>query len=90
MQRVIERLSVDSPDDHIADIPLFLTSTKFEPEHYGKCASHFKKRLGLRDDQNDLWVLRNVVMNPFPTEANFLSKLAGILRNVIEEEVEVW
>ncbi len=88
-RRVVERLSVDSPEDDPSAIPFVLTSTEFSKELYDECANNFKHRLGLRKDDLDLMVLRNVVMNPFPTENNFIGKLAGIFRKVVEEEVEV-
>jgi hypothetical protein len=89
MSRVIERLSVDSPDDDPSALELVLTSTEFSKELYGDCAANFKSRLGLRQDDLDLMVLRNVVMNPFPTEKNFIGKLAEIFKEVVEEEVKV-
>ncbi|CZS94233.1 uncharacterized protein RAG0_04293 [Rhynchosporium agropyri] len=89
MRRVVERLSVDSPEDDPSTIPFVLTSTQFSKDLYDECATNFKHRLGLRKDNLDLMVLRNVVMNPFPTEKNFIGKLAGIFRDVVEEEVKV-
>ncbi|KAH8880843.1 PLP-dependent transferase, partial [Thozetella sp. PMI_491] len=83
MQRVIEALSVDSPEDDPTKIPLYLTSTEFSDKLYGECKKHFMKRLGLIDSTQDLMVLRNVVMSPFPTEGNFIHKLANILRDTI-------
>lgn len=89
MQRVVESLSVDSPTDDPTRIPLYLTSTEFSDELYGDCKRHFMKRLGLRDSTQDLMVLRNVVMSPFPTDGGFISRLAGILRETVERETEV-
>lgn len=89
MQRVVSRLSVDSPGDDPTQIPLYLTSTEFSPELYGECGENFKKRLGLKGGPQDLFVLRNVVMSPFPTEKDFISELAGIFKTVVEEEAEV-
>lgn len=88
-RRVVEVLSVDSPEDDPTKIPFFLTSTEFEHELYGDCAKHFKKRLGLAQDEVSLFVLRNVLMTPFPTEGNFIDKMANIFREVVEKEVEV-
>lgn len=56
---------------------------------YSECAQHFKKRLGLYQDDVDLVVMRNVVMSPWPTDGNFIAKLIGEFRKVLEEEVEV-
>ncbi|KAL8716503.1 MAG: hypothetical protein Q9225_006181, partial [Loekoesia sp. 1 TL-2023] len=88
-RRVVEALSVDSPEDDPTKIPFYLTSTEFEHELYGNCAQHFKKRLGLAQDELSLMVLRNVLMTPFPTEGNFIDKMVKIFQEVIEKEVEV-
>ena len=89
MGRVVETLSVDSPGDDPTKLPLFLTSTMFEPHLYGKCAETFKKRLGLKSNNHDLMVLRNVVMNPFPTQGNFIGSIASEFKKVVAAEVEV-
>ncbi|KKY21241.1 putative pyridoxal-dependent decarboxylase domain protein [Diplodia seriata] len=89
MRRVVENFSVDSPGDDPTKIPLYLTSTEFSPELYGDCARKFKERLGLRDDNEDLFVLRNVVMSPFPTEKDFITELTTIFKKVVEKEVTV-
>lgn len=88
-RRVVEALSVDSPEDDPTKIPFYLTSTEFEHELYGHCAQHFKKRLGLAQDELSLMVLRNVLMTPFPTEGNFIDKMVKIFQEVIEKEVQV-
>ena len=88
-RRVVEVLSVDSPEDDPTKIPFFLTSTELEHELYGECAQHFKKRLGLAQDELSLFVLRNVLMTPFPTEGNFIDKMVNIFQGVVEKEVEV-
>lgn len=88
-RRVIEALSVDSPDDDPTQIPFYLTSTEFEHELYADCAQHFKKRLGLAQDELSLFVMRNVLMTPFPTEGNFINKMVGIFQEVVEREVQV-
>jgi hypothetical protein len=89
MQRVVGALSVESPDDRPADIPLFLTSTEFSDELYGDCKRHFARRLGLAPSTQNLMVLRNVVMSPFPTDQNFIRKLATTFYDVVEKETEV-
>ncbi|RWA14500.1 hypothetical protein EKO27_g597 [Xylaria grammica] len=89
MLRVVETLSVDSPSDDPTKIPLFLTSTEFSDELYGKCKSNFVKRLGLEQSTQDLMVLRNVVMSPFPTDGNFTNDLAQIFYNTVAAETEV-
>lgn len=89
MHRVVERLSVDQPEDDPTKIPIVLTSTEFSDELYGECKEKYAERLGLRPCTLDLMVVRNVVMSPFPTDRNFLSELAGTLKCVVEEEVKV-
>lgn len=92
MQRVIERVSLDSPDDMPTEIPFYLTSTEFTHELYGSCAANFKKRLQLKENMDaphDLFVLRNVVMSPFPSQNTFLGKMMEGFKEVVEEEVEV-
>lgn len=89
MRLIIDHLSVSSPEDDPTKIPLYLTSTTFSPELYGDCLSNYKKRLGLQDGPQDLFVLRNVVMSPFPTEKDFIGYLAGVFRKYAEEAVQV-
>ncbi|KAK3347118.1 pyridoxal-dependent decarboxylase domain protein [Lasiosphaeria hispida] len=92
MTRVVKRLSVESPDDKPTKIPLYLTSTEFEPDLYGECAATFKKRLGLDDYGESLMVLRNVVMSPFASlsaKGDFINMLGDTFKQVIEEEVKV-
>ncbi|KAL8801326.1 MAG: hypothetical protein Q9182_004532 [Xanthomendoza sp. 2 TL-2023] len=88
-RRVVESLSVDSPEDEPTKIPFYLTSTEFDHGMYGVCAQHFKKRLGLAKDELSLFVLRNVLMTPFPTEGNFIDTMVNIFQEVVEREVEV-
>ncbi|KAF4156924.1 hypothetical protein CNMCM6069_006220 [Aspergillus lentulus] len=89
MKQVVDALSITSPDMKPAEIPLFLTSTKFEPKLYGKCARRFMNRLGVRPCEEDMFVIRNVVMSPFPTQGNFIGQLMEEFEKVIEEKVQV-
>jgi hypothetical protein len=89
MERVVERLSVDQPEDDPTTIPIVLTSTEFSDELYGECKKKFSERLGLKPCTLDLFVLRNVVMSPFPTDGNFIGELARIFKGVVDEEVKV-
>ena len=88
-QRIMQRFSVDTPEDDPTKIPLYLSSTTLAVEDYGECAQHFKKRLGLYPDNVGLAVLRNVVMSPWPTDGNFLGRLGQEFKSVLNEEVEV-
>jgi hypothetical protein len=85
-RRIFERLSVTEPSEDPREVPLYLTSTTFAQADYKECATHFKQRLGLVGNQ-DLLVLRNVVMNPFTTSKDFMKDLAKIFQEVLEEEV---
>lgn len=93
MSRVVSRLSVDSPDDKPTKIPLYLTSTEFSREDYGRCVTTFKRRLGLEQDSAEsLMVLRNVVMSPLASlssRGDFINMLGDTFKQVIEEEVKV-
>ncbi|KAB8233262.1 pyridoxal phosphate-dependent transferase [Aspergillus alliaceus] len=88
MKRVVNRLSITTTTGDPHKVPLFLTSTQFEPALYGQCAQNFMRRLGLDACAQDLWVLRNVVMSPFPTDKDFIQTLMYTLQQVIIEEVE--
>ncbi|KAH8703847.1 pyridoxal phosphate-dependent transferase [Talaromyces proteolyticus] len=87
MKNVVDRLSVTDTNGKPAAIPLYLTSTKFEPQLYGKCAQHFMERLGIDKCSQDLMVLRNVVMSPFPTDRDFIGELMDYFQEVVREEV---
>lgn len=88
MKRVVDRLSITTANTDPTKIPVYLTSTKFEPKLYGKCAKTFMKRLGLTEVEEDLFVLRNVVMSPFPTKHYFIGKLWDEFEKKVNEEVE--
>lgn len=88
MKRVVDRLSITTADTDPSKIPVFLTSTKFEPKLYGNCAKTFMKRLGLSVVDEDLFVLRNVVMSPFPTKHYFIGKLWDEFEKEVNEQVD--
>lgn len=90
-KRVAQRLCVDSPADDPTIIPMYVSSTEFTQREYGKCNTIFKRRLHLpyEGDENTLFVIRNVVTSPFPTDGNFIAKLADQFRGVVEDEVKV-
>ena len=87
-QQVVNRLSITRSTEEPNKIPLFLTSTQFEAASYSKCAQSFMKRLGVTPCMQDMWVLRNVVMNPFTTEKGFIKELMATLEETIIEEVD--
>ncbi|KAF7179940.1 hypothetical protein CNMCM7691_008992 [Aspergillus felis] len=89
MKQVVDKLSITSPNTEPAEIPLFLTSTKFEPKLYGKCVRRFMNRLGVKPCEEDMFVIRNVVMSPFPTQGDFVGRLMKDFEKVIIEKVQV-
>lgn len=89
MKRVVDRLSITSPNTDPSTIPIYLTSTQFLPEDYGACAHKFMERMGVKKSDQSLFVIRNVVMSPFPTKKDFISTIMRDLESVIREEVEV-
>ncbi len=89
MQRVVRAFSVESPSDDPTRIRLYLTSTEFSDELYGACKARFMERLQLDPSTQDLMVLRNVVMSPFPTERSFIRNLAQIFYDRVEAETAV-
>ena len=88
MKRVVDKLSITTANTDPTKIPIYLTSTKFEPDGYGECAKTFMGRLGVHKSDQDLFVLRNVVMSPFPTQQNFIFTLMQQLEKEITKEVE--
>ncbi|KAG5802484.1 hypothetical protein H9Q74_012859, partial [Fusarium xylarioides] len=87
MKRVVDRLSITSANTDPTEIPIFLTSTQFLHEDYGSCAHKFMERMGVGKSNQSLFVIRNVVMSPFPTRQNFIDKLMREFEEVIRDEV---
>lgn len=85
-KRIFNRLSITNTGVDINTKPLILTSTQLSQTSYGTCLSTLKNRLGLKGDQ-DLYVLVNVVMSPWPTADDLTAKIARSLRDTIEDEV---
>ncbi|EWZ40549.1 hypothetical protein FOXYS1_14235 [Fusarium oxysporum] len=88
MKRVVDRLSITSANTDPTEIPIFLTSTQFLHEDYGSCAHKFMERMGVGKSNQSLFVIRNVVMSPFPTRQNFIDKLMREFEEVIRDEVD--
>lgn len=88
--RVFQALSVTAVKEKAEYTPLFLSATTLEKKAYGDCATNFKRRLGLETESDqDLFVLRNVVMSPFQAGGNFVQELADIFQQTLEKEMEV-
>ena len=89
-RRVVERFTINSPKDDPTTKEFFLSSTEFTHRLYGRCAQNYKRRLELDEkDETELFVLRNVVMSPWPTDHNFVDIMAGVFKSVVSEEVDV-
>jgi hypothetical protein len=88
MKRVVDKLSITSPNTDPSTIPIYLTSTQFLPEDYGTCAHKFMERMGVKESNQSLFVIRNVVMSPFPTKKDFISTIMKDLEKVVIEQVE--
>ncbi|GKZ55634.1 hypothetical protein AnigIFM50267_007097 [Aspergillus niger] len=67
------------------DFPLTLQTH----ELYGECAQEFMHRLGVKKMPESLFVLRNVVMSPFPTDMKFIDELMREFKKVVMQEVIV-
>ncbi|KAE8316717.1 hypothetical protein BDV41DRAFT_527883 [Aspergillus transmontanensis] len=88
-RHVVEHLSIYSPDQDPTKIPFYLTLTEFTNELYGKCVKEFKRRLGLPQCDRPLFVLRNFVMSPFPTDNDFISTMVDYFGSVVEDGVRL-
>jgi hypothetical protein len=84
---VVKRMSSVYPRQDPQKVDFFLTSTEFRQDIYGQCADTYKRRLGLVGPA-DLFVMRNVVMNPHPTTGDFVGSLARSYGKIIDEEIE--
>ncbi|KAI5818181.1 pyridoxal-dependent decarboxylase domain protein [Pyronema omphalodes] len=84
---VVKRMSSVYPRQDPQKVDFFLTSTEFRQDVYGQCADTYKRRLGLVGPA-DLFVMRNVVMNPHPTTGDFVGSLAQSYGKIIDEEIE--
>lgn len=85
--RLYERLSVLKVNDDVKSKELFVMSTVFSQEKYGECLSNFKRRLGLEGDE-DLFVLGNVSMSPFPTAGNFIKEVADAFEKTAKQIIQ--
>src|SRR4051794_21882860 len=85
--QIYQQLSVSDDIKDISKVPLLLTSTSLAQSQYQDCLTNFKNRLGLKGDQ-DLYVLINVTMSPWPTTGNFLGTLADKFKVAAEEQMQ--
>ncbi|CAG8788122.1 32436_t:CDS:2 [Gigaspora margarita] len=87
-RRLFEKFSITSYRQAYKSKPLILTSTMLRQSAYGNCLTNFKNRLGLKGDQ-DLYVLINVVMSPWPTEFDFITTLTKTFKENLKELAEL-
>ncbi|CAE6514843.1 unnamed protein product, partial [Rhizoctonia solani] len=69
------------------DKPLFIQSSQMNQQVYGVCADLLKSRLGV-SGQQDLDILVNCVMSPFPTVANFTRSVTDEFKRIAHEEIQ--
>jgi hypothetical protein len=74
--------------DPIEERKMFLTSTTLSQKSYGDCLTKFKKRLGVVGD-DDLFVLVNVTMSPWPTVDGFINDITDEFKAMAIEETKV-
>jgi hypothetical protein len=87
---IFDRLSIADIGQTPQKTPMFLSSSIWKAEDYGDCLKGFKERAGLETDSGmDLFVLRNVVMNPFQAGPDFAKKLADTFKEVLQECLKV-
>ena len=63
---------------------IWVMSTSLSQANWGEALTNFKTRLGLQGDE-DLFILVNVCMSPFPTEANFIQILANAFQTIADD-----
>ncbi|KAG8736795.1 hypothetical protein FRC11_002442 [Ceratobasidium sp. 423] len=63
-------------------------STSMTQKAYGVCSDRLKRRLGLVGEQ-DLEILVNCVMSPFPTVANFTKRMTDAFKDIAHQEIKV-
>ncbi|KAG8527293.1 uncharacterized protein KY384_008037 [Bacidia gigantensis] len=84
--QIFQQLSVSDIRKDISNVPLLLTSTSLAQSQYKDCLTHFKNRLGLEGEQ-DLYILINVTMSPWPTTGDFLGELADKFKDVAQQQM---
>lgn len=88
--RIYKKLSIQDLTDNLHERPIIVMSTKFQHQAYGSCLTNFKNRLGLDpNDDEDLVVLSNVSMSPFPAADGLVNTIANAFKQVAEKEVQV-
>ncbi|KAF8761189.1 Pyridoxal-dependent decarboxylase conserved domain [Rhizoctonia solani] len=78
---------VTKVEDNIYDKPLFIQSSQMDQKTYGVCAGGVQVAAGVVGEQ-DLDILVNCVMSPFPTVANFTKSVTDAFKRIAHEEIK--
>ncbi|EPQ51982.1 PLP-dependent transferase [Gloeophyllum trabeum ATCC 11539] len=83
-RRIYEKLSILKVTDNMNERDIILMATSLSQDEYGACLTNLKTRMGVKGPE-DLYVLANVCMSPFPTARNFVGNLADAFQKVAQE-----
>ena len=90
-RRIFERLSVRQPSDEVPEVPLIVTSSRFDPDAHGsRLLDDYKKRLGVHGP-GPIDFLISTTMDPWLTDTesgNFIPTLITAFRDVVTQEVQ--
>ncbi|EGO20111.1 hypothetical protein SERLADRAFT_452847 [Serpula lacrymans var. lacrymans S7.9] len=86
-ENIYQRFSIHNPTDSAKDFRYFIGSSTMQQRKYGLSLTNFKQRLGLIGEE-DLFVLDNVAMTPFPNNTERIALLVEEFRTVAEDEAE--
>ncbi|THH28150.1 hypothetical protein EUX98_g6038 [Antrodiella citrinella] len=84
--KIYERVAVLHARDKAVERDVWVMSTVLKQSYLGDALTHYKRRLSLEGD-DDLFVLVNVSMSPFPTETKFISSLAEAFKQTANEVI---
>ncbi|TCD62789.1 hypothetical protein EIP91_006407 [Steccherinum ochraceum] len=85
--KIYERVAILHARDKAVDRDVWVMSTILKQSSLGDALTNFKRRLSLEGDE-DLFVLVNVSMSPFPTETNFISSLAEAFKQTANDVIQ--
>lgn len=83
-----ERLSLRRVTDNMNLVPFIVVGTVFSQSGYKDCLTHFKARLGLDLDNQDLHAFSSMAASPFVTDG-FADEMGKIFQTVGEQEIQV-
>jgi len=88
-KRLFDDLSVLKVADDVDSKDILIMATSLSQKNYGECLRTYKRRLGLDPtSEDDLYVLVNVSMSPFPTQGNFVATMAKAFEDKAKEIVK--